>query len=378
MKRRLCQILILITLALVFPPRAHSRQYLIQPLGTLGGGFDRARAVSSSGTIVGEALIPAQIGIEHAFAWRNNVVVDLGTLGGAKSRALDVNADGFVAGWSLDASGSTRPVYWDSTDQIHELATLGGRSGTAWAVNNAGTVAGSASRDDGATRAVIWSGLSVLDLGTLGGTYSTAYEVNNLGTVVGAAQDAWGRQQACLWTDAGPTNLGSLSGGLWNTARGVNDNGQVILWGKPAGASSNRASLWGGGLDDVVIDLGTFGGDESWAYGLNNLGQVVGWAEDQLGIYRAFVYDGTEMIDLGTLGGLFSSAYGISDDGTIVGYAQNADGMWQAVRWVAVPEPTTLATILTALAGLAFFRGLTRLRFTLDDCSAGSRTRSQT
>jgi probable HAF family extracellular repeat protein len=99
----------------------------------------------------------------------------------------------------------------------------------------------------------------------------------------------------------------------------------------------------------MVTDLGTLGGIESWAYGLNNLGHVVGWAELPAGNYHAFVHDGGEMIDLGTLGGMFSSAYAINDEGVIVGYAQDASGQWQAVRWVPVPEPATWSLAIMAL-----------------------------
>jgi probable HAF family extracellular repeat protein len=91
-----------------------------------------------------------------------------------------------------------------------------------------------------------------------------------------------------------------------------------------------------------VISLGTFGGSESWAYGLNDHGFVVGSADEPIGTYHAFAWNGAEMIDLGTLGGDFSLAYGINDQGTIVGWAMDASGQTHAVEWVPVPEPTAL------------------------------------
>jgi probable HAF family extracellular repeat protein len=123
----------------------------------------------------------------------------------------------------------------------------------------------------------------------------------------------------------------------------------VILWGDTFGGAAH-AAIWD---DGVVTDLGTFGGKESWAYGLNNRGYVVGWAELSLGNYHAFVYDGTSMTDLGTLGGMFSSAYGINDAGVIVGAAMTATGQWQAVAWVPAPEPVTMC--LWVLGACAVF-----------------------
>ena len=108
----------------------------------------------------------------------------------------------------------------------------------------------------------------------------------------------------------------------------------------------NRASLW---VENNITDLGTFGGDDSWAYDLNNDGHVVGWAEAVDGTYQAFLYDGFQMQNLGTLGGLFSAAYGINDVGEIVGYAQDSSGQMHAVLWTSVPE---LGTIILLSLGI--------------------------
>jgi probable HAF family extracellular repeat protein len=58
------------------------------------------------------------------------------------------------------------------------------------------------------------------------------------------------------------------------------------------------------------------------------------------------------MQDLGTLGGNASWAWGVSADGSVVvGYAQNADGQWRAFRWTASGGMedlnTTYASLLT-------------------------------
>ncbi len=336
---------------LLATPPACALSYQPVDLGDLGGGFGRARAVNDSGAIVGESLLPIVGSIENAFLWEMGSLTNLGTLGGAKSRALDINASGVVAGWAQDGLGRTLPTAWDITGAPGALPTLGINGGAAQAVNLLGTLAGYSFLTPSTYHAALWDTSGVTDLGTLGGNLSIAYDINVGGLVVGAADNGSGQQRAALWSSGAVMDLGLLPGGAWNTARGINDFGQVILWGVPDGEARNRATFWSGGLSDAPIDLGTFGGDESWAYGLNNSGHVVGWAEFDAGNHHAFVWDGASLLDLGTLGGLFSAAYGISDNGIVVGYAQDAAGRTRATAWFPIPEPAMAAVALLFLAG---------------------------
>jgi probable HAF family extracellular repeat protein len=69
----------------------------------------------------------------------------------------------------------------------------------------------------------------------------------------------------------------------------------------------------------AVTDLGTLGGTNGMAYGINNREQIVGAAQNAMGNYHAFMFDGGRMMDLGTVGGSNSWAYGVNDHGWIVG-----------------------------------------------------------
>ncbi len=68
-------------------------------------------------------------------------------------------------------------------------------------------------------------------------------------------------------------------------------------------------------------DLGTLGGTNSMAFGMNNYEQIVGTAQTTMSNYHAFLFEGGRMMDLGTLGGSNSCAYAINDNGWIVGQA---------------------------------------------------------
>jgi probable HAF family extracellular repeat protein len=70
-----------------------------------------------------------------------------------------------------------------------------------------------------------------------------------------------------------------------------------------------------------MADLGTLaGGSISFAYGINNAGQIVGDADNGQ-FTHAFLYSNGAMADLGTLGNN-SYARGINDAGQVVGYSR--------------------------------------------------------
>src|SRR4051812_47082445 len=69
-----------------------------------------------------------------------------------------------------------------------------------------------------------------------------------------------------------------------------------------------------------IADLGTFGGTETYALGINGYGQVVGYGKAAASTANhAFVYSNGILSDLATLGGSSAVAYGINDSGMIVG-----------------------------------------------------------
>lgn len=80
------------------------------------------------------------------------------------------------------------------------------------------------------------------------------------------------------------------------------------------------------GLEYQIIDLGTLGGGESKAFGINEYDQIVGGAETASGQSHAFIYEEGVMTDIGTLGGNTSEAWGLNENGQIVGNSTNGAG----------------------------------------------------
>jgi probable HAF family extracellular repeat protein len=140
---------------------------------------------------------------------------------------------------------------------------------------------------------------TVIDLGTLGGTYSYAYGLSNAGVVAGGAATASQTgglfQTAFLWYGGHITNLGTLGGETCPTCN--SEAGGPNIWGESAlysetsrtdpngedfcGFGTNRQCLgatWKDGVLTALLPLA--GGHNSGANWINDLGEVVGLAEN--------------------------------------------------------------------------------------------------
>lgn len=76
-----------------------------------------------------------------------------------------------------------------------------------------------------------------------------------------------------------------------------------------------------------LVDLGTLGGESSFATAINDHGDVVGSSQTADGTYHGFLWRNGEMTDLGAV-----NPYDINNKGQIVGTVETQSGM-QAVRW---------------------------------------------
>lgn len=192
----------------------------------------------------------------------------------------------------------------------------------------------------------------LIDTGTFGGpnvnfvTQGVGSQVlNSRGVMTGSADTSIPDSNApnCLnrdcfishafkWQNGLLTDLEALPGlnssfGSWISANGLiaGESGNGRTDPMTSGPEA-RAVLWS---DDRIIDLGTFGGNESLANAVNARGQVVGLAtnpiSDPFNFYgfgtqmHAFLWQEGVMRDLGTLGGSDSIAFWVNEVGQVAG-----------------------------------------------------------
>src|SRR5205823_2114191 len=98
-----------------------------------------------------------------------------------------------------------------------------------------------------------------------------------------------------------------------------------------------HAFLWQNG---IMTDLGTLGGDFSFAQAINNYGQIVGATQTASGAYHDFVWESGVMYDLDALLPANSGwvtkldTIDINDNGQIVGYSvYDSTANFHAVIW---------------------------------------------
>jgi len=130
---------------------------------------------------------------------------------------------------------------------------------------------------------------TVTDLGTLGGTASVAYGINNVGRMAGGANLRNGNQHPFLSVVGGLLyDIGTLGGPNGNVA-GPNTADQLGGLAETPMLDPNGEDFCGYGThliclgvfwNGAVTPLPTLGGNNGVGLNVNNLGQVVGYAEN--------------------------------------------------------------------------------------------------
>jgi autotransporter-associated beta strand protein/probable HAF family extracellular repeat protein len=223
-----------------------------------------------------------------------------------------------ISSHAATAWSASAPYSYEVIDLSAVLGTDG--ASTAVDINNNGQVIGQSPGGafiyNIATRTVTYP--------NLGDTSAIANAINNNGQVVGAASG-----HAFLYSNGAMTSLGSST----ISANGINDSGQIVGYGNfivdPDNDTANRA--FSAFVTQGNVSLNVLGNllnqdplGTSYAYSINNSGQIVGEASSPThndNVKKAFLYSSGSMTNLGTFGGTISKADSINNNGQIVGLA---------------------------------------------------------
>lgn len=328
-------------------------------------------------------------------------LIDLGPGGGPNSAISTQSAvltnHGKVVGWADTADHDpydpdcffdcfvTHAAEWRH-GVLHDLGALAdGVSSAAIAVNANGLIDGVSENGEidpltGFPKifAVVWKNGKIINLGSFGGNQSaTGGVVSNNGYVVGGALNdvldplandfslnfmfvpAATQCHAFLWRgDSGLQDLGTL-GGPESIAGGVNERGQVSgqsytnsIVNSVTGLPTLDPFLWENGR---MTDIGSLGGNFGLANWMNSSGQVVGVSDLEGDLtFHPYVWGkGRPLRDLGTLGGDNGAAFSINDAGAVVGNADITGSqahhafLWQPgrpMRDLGTPDGDTCST----------------------------------
>lgn len=320
----------LLLIAPFFVGCSHKAAYRVDPLPDLGGVSCNASDINHDADIVG--WCETRTGAHHAVIWKESGVIDLGTLGGANSYAYGINDSGEIVGFSETAGGKRHAFIWRNGTMfdIHHPDWPDDISSYAIAINNTSVIAGEA----GTTEGIVWHALyeiqRVQDEG-FHDNYLNYLEVHDINDAEQVAGWHYSSDQAFKWEN-GTIKILSDLGDCWSRAYGINNLGQVVGNISDPSDHKTKAVIWVG--NDPPKLLGSLGGPNSTALDINDSGIVVGKAEKQDGKWVPFYFE----LSKGVMHELFNFIGGVAtsvnESGIIVGSVPDVTGASQAVRWV--------------------------------------------
>mgnify|MGYP000926060534 CR=1 FL=1 len=265
------------------------------------------------------------------FAVTNSVAVPPGHFLCSTATDTNGNTSGISVGWQLPG-----PLYLAKA-----IGSLGRGLTQGNDLNNGGDVTGYAYTGPTGmnTHAFLYADGKMTDLGTLGGIHSFGTALNDQRVVVGYAEVENRDLHAFRWTNGSITDLGTLPGaGSTSWAYDVNEAGQVVGAAEvlsPRGGT--HAVLW---QDGSIKDLGVLpgdGGSEAWS--INDRGEIFGvswqtFAFGSRGPYRGFLWRNGVMTSLGELEGIRGRPARINNRGDIALSMNRPDGAAHAMAWL--------------------------------------------
>jgi probable HAF family extracellular repeat protein len=295
-------------------------------LGTLGGDNSYALGINDSGQVVGYSYLADNF-TYHSFIWTAaGGMVDVGsTPDGFYSQGTAINAAGDITGFTILGTGRQVPFYRSHDGSSASLAaTPGDQRNYGFAINDSSQVTGQ--RYDAAeiVHALIWRPLT----GRLsyvpplaGAAHTVGTGINNLGHITGTASipSNNGIFHAMYWSSQrGTIDIGSVAGQTYTAGQSINESDEIAGFG----GNAQVAFYWSRGTHMILLQ--TLGGTQSAAFSINQGSAIAGYSSTSGGAIHAALWPNKSSApeDLGTLpGGSNSYGRGVNNSGQVVGYA---------------------------------------------------------
>ncbi len=277
------------------PPPPPSLKYSITLISGQNWVRSFAHGMNDSGDVVGTFMAEGTSGY-RPFLYTGGVILDLNDMvaseGWTLHSAQDINNSGQIVGYATAADGSRRAYRYtlpSKPEDPGEFLVLSAMQ-NAVGINDWGDVVGRGVDGERPYLYIEGQGFVELPPTSEGRTWSAA-AINNFCDIAGITTDASGRVQAVRYTYA---------------------NNSVTLLGF---------------LKPKLVDRNSFATDITDIDDNDDNGWVVGYSDVRRFQTHAFLYqDQTGMVDLGTLGGENSAASGINSRGQVVGISDTASG----------------------------------------------------
>ena len=225
--------------------------------------------------------------------------------------------------------------------QDYAVKDLGGAAANleswAGALNDRGQVAGAmeipAPPGFTAYHAFFHDGAQLVDIPPIVPNLAFGYAVDIHGHVFGQSSAQAQSIHAFHW-DGSQTRDAHLGNRNFSVIKAVNAAGMqagIYSIRNPVGIVDQRRAFFR--YQGSAQDLGTFGGEESQASGINAFGDVVGFARTPTGKLHAFLWQGGSLLNLGHLGDGYSNAFAINRSKQIVGLSRTPAGQYIGFLW---------------------------------------------
>ncbi|MGA7459877.1 MAG: hypothetical protein WBW69_06610 [Candidatus Korobacteraceae bacterium] len=306
----LCALAILMVVSLATAqakaPKCVARHYELVPVPLRPAGINNSQLIVGTSEEGRAALWSKHDGLREAEV----------PSGFTNSEGVGLNDHGFAIGVAINRPTTQRQGFTFSDGKVTLLSGVHSRP---FAVNNSGQIAGE-SQVTGATKsaAVIWDGAKVTPLGDC--CASVAHGIDNRGLVIGNIYDKNGRYQAFVWDAArGLRRIGPAD--AFSSALEMNPAGDIVMQVFPTdlvlyrdgetkrlALSDKRPAAHPRAINSCDVIVGSYGpfGDADRAFvwseaqdfhdlndliaphpgwvlqaatGINEAGEIVGWAE---------------------------------------------------------------------------------------------------